>query len=509
MHYVSNNEQKSTQRGRGLALLAILAGAALGIGLGAGYGRTMWLASGGVERKLERLRLTAEQKEVFAQEALTENDPEEARRLRGHVRVIEEEIVRTEAVRDEAQQANLTLPRYVLLGVRFCGDVFLRALMLIVVPLVVTSMICGITSLGDVRHVGKVGAWTLVYYFATGAAAVVLGIVLVQVIRPGVGADDTFAYVDENVIPEKTDTVDTLWKVVLGSKDDPGSGMIPSNLFRAASAGNILGLILFSLLFGGALSTLGERGRPAVAFFRAVNEAVMKIVRLIIYFTPVGVFGLIATQITDRGGGGAFYDELVRLGWFVLTVSLGLAIHSAVLCAVLALVARRHPLHYLYAMGRALLTALSTDSSSATLPVTIECVEASGVSERAAGFVLPLGATINMDGTALYEATAAIFIAQSAGIPLSGTALVVIFLTATLAAIGAPGIPSAGLVTLLMVLGAAGLPTAGIGTILAIDWLVDRERTTVNVFGDAVGAAVIDRYLGEAPEIAEAISKNE
>ncbi len=491
-------KQRSDSRshGHGLMLLGILAGIVLGVVLGTVYGRTMWLASGGGEKKLTRLEKTIAQKLDFAQKAEDEGNLDEAHRLRDHIPRIKKEIRRTEDDLREAKNADLTAAGLVSDIVRFLGVIFLRMLMLIVIPLVVTSMICGITSLGDIRQMGKVGGWTLVYYFTTGAAAVTLGIILVQVIEPGVGADDTFAYVSEHVIVrEDTSIANTLLEVVRGRPDEPGSGMIPANVFRAVTETNVLGLIVFSLVFGAALSTLGERAKPAVDFFRAVNEAVMCMVRLVIFFTPVGVFGLIATQIADAGGGEAFYVELQRLGWFVLTVTLGLAIHLIVLCIVLAVFARRNPLRYFYGVARALLTALSTDSSSATLPVTIECVEENGVSERAAGFVLPLGATINMDGTALYEATAAIFIAQSAGIPLSGAALVIVFLTATLAAVGAPGIPSAGLVTLMIVLSAVNLPAAGIGTILAIDWLLDRERTSVNVFGDAVGAAIIDRYL--------------
>jgi Na+/H+-dicarboxylate symporter len=473
-----------------------LAGIVLGAGFGAIYGRTMWLASGGPEQKLTRLHQTIEQKEALARQAEADRQPKEAQRLRSHLPLIQAEIRRTDDELRNARKTDLSTARQVAEIVRFCGDIFLRMLMLIVIPLVVTSMICGITSLGDIRRMGKVGSWTITYYLATGAAAVLLGILLVTTIQPGVGADDTFAYVSEGLTMEQDGTIlGTLLEVIRGRPGDPGSGMIPSNIFLAASKTNVLALILFALVFGGALSTLGERGKPAVDFFRAANEAVMKIVHLIILFAPVGIFGLIATRFVDSGGAAAFGSELARLGRFVFTVTLGLAIHLVVLCAVLAVFARRNPLRYFYTMARALLTAVSTDSSSATLPVTMECVKDAEISDRSAGFVLPLGATINMDGTALYEATAAIFIAQSLGIELGGPALVVVFLTATLAAIGAPGIPEAGLVTLVIVLSAVNLPAAGIGTILAIDWLLDRERTAVNVFGDAVGAAVIDRYL--------------
>jgi Na+/H+-dicarboxylate symporter len=527
---VSTSSNETSKRGHGLGLLAILAGIVLGVGFGGVYGRQMWLASGGPQQRLERLEKTIEQKRRFRREASDKADKldqqaqkkaddglgeqaqalwteaqrfrDRAERLQGHIDReggILDAIRQTEGLLAEAQQTDLRVAKHVSQLVRFCGDVFLRALMLIVIPLVVTTMICGITSLGDIRQMGKIGGWTLFYYLATGAVAVTLGIVLVTIIRPGAATDDTFAYLSENIANRQETTVlDTLLEVVRGREDDAGSGMIPSNIFLAASKTNVLALILFSLLLGGALSTLGQRGRAAVEFFQAANDAVMKIVHLIIFFAPVGIFGLIATRIADAGGAAAFGSELARLGRFVLTVSLGLAIHLVVLCAVLAVFARRNPLKYLYAMARALLTAVSTDSSSATLPVTMECVGDAGVSERSAGFVLPLGATINMDGTALYEATAAIFIAQSAGVPLSGAALLVVFLTATLAAIGAPGIPEAGLVTLLIVLAAVGLPASGIGTILAIDWFLDRQRTSINVFGDAVGAAVIDRYFGRS-----------
>jgi Na+/H+-dicarboxylate symporter len=493
---MSNSERDPRRRGHVWALSAIVAGVLLAVALGVFYGRTMWLAIGGPQQRLDRLEKTVAQKQRLADAAEAAGQAAEAQRLRSQIPVLRQTAAEARADAARAEAADLGIARVVAELVRFCGEVFLRLLMLVVIPLVITSMICGVSSLGDLRQMGRVGGWTLTYYLATGAAAVILGIVLVQWIEPGTGADDTFAYVDEQFLTGQSGSVlGTLLEVVRGRPDDPGSGMIPANIFRAAAETNVLALILFSLLIGGALSMLGERGRPAVAFFQAANDAVMKIVRGVILLTPVGVFGLVADQIVRSGGAQAFWGELARLGWFVLTVSLGLAIHFGVLCAVLAVLARRNPLEYVYSLARALLTALSTDSSSATLPVTMQCTAEAGVSQRASDFVLPLGATINMDGTALYEAVAAIFIAQSAGIPLSGAALVIVFLTATLAAIGAPGIPNAGLVTLLIVLAAVNLPPAGIGTILAIDWLLDRERTTVNVFGDTVGAAVIDRYL--------------
>lgn len=484
-----------------MGLVSILLGALLAIGVGLLWGQTMWMASGGPARSIEELRKTALQKELFAEQAEANGDLKEAERLRAQIPLILKKIERNQNLLHEAKRTDLGFARNAFEVIRFCGDVFLRLLMMIVVPLVLTSMICGITSLGDINRMGKVGIWTLTYYLITGAAAVVLGIVLVQIIQPGVGMDDTFAYVSESLLDrQESSIVGTVLEVVRGRPDVPGSGMIPENILAAATDNNILAVIFFSLLFGCALTTLGERAKPAITFFRAANEAILKVVRWILFFAPIGIFGLLATRIVICGGGAALADEGKRLGWFVLTVTLGLGLHSLVLGFLLWAFGRRNPLRYLYTLSRALLTAFSTASSSATLPITIECAEEAGVSRRASGFVLPLGATINMDGTALYEATAAIFIAQSAGVPLSGVALVVVFLTATLAAIGAPGIPEAGLVTLLIVLTAVGLPTAGVGAILAIDWFLDRQRTTVNVFGDAVGAAVIDRWLKKTPE---------
>jgi len=275
-------------------------------------------------------------------------------------------------------------------------------------------------------------------------------------------------------------------------------GLIPSNIFTAMANNNILPLIVFSLLFGGILTTLGDKGKSVIDLIIGLNEAFLKIIRLLMFFAPLGILGLVAARLgqAELSAAGGFMAEITRMAKYFTTVLIGLLIHSSlVLAPLLLLFARRNIWPYLRNVSPALLTAFSTASSSATLPITIECVEdRNKVSNRTASFVLPLGATINMDGTALYEAVAAIFIAQVYGIPLGLGAQVVIFLTATLAAIGAAGIPEAGLVTMVIVLKAVGLPTEGIAMILTIDWFLDRCRTTVNVWGDAVGSAIIDRW---------------
>jgi len=369
-----------------------------------------------------------------------------------------------------------------MLSVKFLGDIFLNALRMIIVPLIICSMITGVTNLGDIRRLGKTGYKTILYYMATTGISVVIGIILVNLIQPGIieGAG-------KGVFPEllkgkeKFSFIDVLM------------GLIPSNLFKAMTEMQILPLIIFSLLFGGVLTTLGEKAKPVINFFAVSNEAIMKIVHLIIYFAPVGIFGLVAGKLGAVGGGQAFYLELSKLGKYALTVIVGLLIHGIfVLPLLLFVFTKRNPISYLYNMITALTTAFSTASSSATLPVTMECVEKKNlVSQKASSFVLPLGATINMDGTALYEAVAAIFIAQSFGIHLNFSHQVIIFFTATLAAIGAAGIPEAGLVTMVIVLQSVNLPIEGIGLILTIDWFLDRCRTTVNVWGDSVGAAII------------------
>ena len=371
---------------------------------------------------------------------------------------------------------------------KWLGDLFLRGLKMIIVPLVVSSMIMGITSLGDVRRLGRIGATTIVYYMITTGIAVVLGLILVNIIQPGVGVERSGA-VPEMVAGKTFSFIDVI------------VGMIPENIFAAAANMDILPLIVVSLLFGAVLTTLGEVGDPVVRFFNGVFEATMKVVHIIMWFAPIGVFGLVAGRLGEVGGGSAFMVELSKVGKYSLTVLVGLGLHGfVVLPLFVLLVARRNPFQYLQNVMQAVVTAFSTASSSATLPVTFECVkEKNKVSPAAADLVLPLGATINMDGTALYEAVAAMFIAQSYGIELGLGAQMVIFFTATLAAIGAAGIPQAGLVTVVLVLQSVGLPLEGIGAILAVDWFLDRFRTAVNVWGDAVGAAVVEKVVGLGP----------
>lgn len=374
-----------------------------------------------------------------------------------------------------------------MLIVDWIGEMFLDTLKMLVIPLIVSSMIVGITGLGDIRKVGKAGTITLVYFLSTSGIAVIAGIIVVNIMQPGLGVELT------TDIPEKV-----AGKESIGITDILESFVTP-NLFESMAKMEILPIIMFSLVFGGVLTTLGEKGKLVISVFDGINIAIMKIVHLVMYFAPLGVFALVSSKLGAAGGGDLFLAELLKIGNFAVTVILGLMIHALItLPAILYFVAKQNPLTYFKNMSAALTTALSTASSAATLPVTIECVEEENrISRRTTLFVIPLGATVNMNGTALYESIAAIFIAQMVGIHLGLGDQVLIFLTATLAAIGAAGIPEAGLVTMVIVLQAVGLPLEGIGMLLSIDWFLDRLRTSVNVWGDSIGAAVVDRLEGK------------
>ncbi len=370
-----------------------------------------------------------------------------------------------------------------MLSIGWLGTLFLNALKMTIVPLVVAAIITGVTSMGDIRKLGRIGGKTIVYYAATTALAVFIGLVIVNLIQPGSGIAEL-----SNVVPEKVSE-----KVGMGFTDIILS-LVHTNLLAAAVENNLLPIIVFSLFFAAALTTIGETGTPVIRFFDGLNEVMMKLVIWLMYLAPVGIFALIAARLGAAGGGEAFWNEITSVGWYFVAVILGLFVHFLLLIGILHLFSN-HGMAYLKQMMRALVTAFGTASSSATLPITMECAIEGGVDKRAVKFVLPLGATVNMDGTALYEAVAVMFIAQAYGLTMGLTEQTIIFVTATLAAIGAAGIPQAGLVTMVIVLTAVNLPLEGIGMLLAVDWLLDRFRTTVNVWGDSVGAAVIERGI--------------
>jgi len=373
-------------------------------------------------------------------------------------------------------------------SVEWIGRLFLDLLKMTIIPLIIAAVISGVASLGDIRKLGRFGGLTIAYYAITTALAVLIGLVLVNLIAPGSGYENLPATVPGDISGKETTG---LTEIILS--------LITPNLVAAAADTQLLPIIVFCLIFAAALTTTGSRGAVVINFFIGLNEVMMKIVLWIMVLAPVGIFAMIASRLGQAGGGEAFWQEIIQVGKYILTVGLGLLVHFCVLLAFLHLLTRRG-MAYLLGMSRALITAFGTSSSSATLPLTMECAIEGGVDRRAVNFVLPLGATVNMDGTALYEAVAVMFIAQAYGIPMGLHEQIIIFITATLAAIGAAGIPQAGLVTMIIVLTAVNLPLEGIGILLAVDWFLDRIRTLVNVWGDSTGAAILERYLPEDRE---------
>ena len=376
----------------------------------------------------------------------------------------------------------------------FAGDLFLRALKMVVVPLLAGSIVSGVAGIGSASTLGRLLRRTFAWYVVTSLAAILTGLVLVNVVRPGL-ADGV------PVAPRLGLTADAAaLQEQLGAHG--GSDlvgvvlrMIPENPVAAATAGQMLPLITFCILLGAAVNLLPERQhRAQVAFWESLLGAMLVITGWVIRFTPVGVFGLVGR--IAAGSGGAALGPLLR---YAAVVVAALAVHALVtLPLLLRAVARVSPARHYRVLAPALLTAFSTRSSSATLPLTMECVEhGAGVSNRVSSFVLPLGATVNMDGTALYECVAALFIAQAYGVHLALPQQAVVVVTALLASIGAAGIPSAGLVMISIILSTVGLPLEGVGLILAVDPLLDMLRTAVNVLSDSCGAVAVARHEGE------------
>ncbi|HSW54356.1 MAG TPA: dicarboxylate/amino acid:cation symporter [Ignavibacteriaceae bacterium] len=373
--------------------------------------------------------------------------------------------------------------------VTWLGVIFLRALKMIIVPLVFSSIVSGVTSIGSAQNLGRLGLKTVIYYVMTSLLAILTGLVLVNFTKPGVGADLGF-----------TEKVEGLSSVP-GGLGDIIFRIIPENVFQAFITADMLAIIFFSLIFGFFITRTQSTSKDQLTnFFNAFFEVMMKMTMFIIKFAPLGILGIVAGVVAQQAGDReALFGLVHRMGLYMVTVILGLAFHTFVtLPLILKLIGRVSPKLHFQAMSTPLLTAFSTASSSATLPLTMEAVEnKAGVSNKITSFVLPLGATVNMDGTALYECVAAMFIAQAYGIELSFAQQMIVVVTALLASIGAAGIPMAGLVMMSIVLTAVGLPLEGVGLILAVDRILDMCRTTVNVFSDTCGAVVIAKTEGE------------
>ncbi|XP_072924691.1 excitatory amino acid transporter 4 [Hemitrygon akajei] len=419
----------------------------------------------------------------------------------------------------------------------FPGELLMRMLQMLVLPLIVSSLVSGMAAL-DSKASGKMGVRAVVFYMTTTIIAVFIGIVMVMIIHPGKGskvdlhregkieqvqAADAFMDLIRNMFPPNlveacfkqyktnyntrqilkstspsinlttitepsiidnvTDAVKKLQEMMVSEEVIPVAG--------SSNAVNALGLVVFAIGFGLVIGNMKQQGRALKEFFDSLNEAIMRLVAIIIWYAPIGILFLIAGKIVEMKDLSVMGGQL---GMYTVTVIIGLLIHALVVLPLLYfIVTRKNPWIFIGGILQALITALGTSSSSATLPITFKCLEENnGVDKRVTRFVLPVGATINMDGTALYEALAAIFIAQVNNYDLNFGQIITISITATAASIGAAGIPQAGLVTMVIVLTSVGLPTEDITLIIAVDWFLDRLRTTTNVLGDSLGAGIVE-----------------
>ncbi|XP_067586629.1 excitatory amino acid transporter 1 [Pseudorca crassidens] len=413
----------------------------------------------------------------------------------------------------------------------FPGELLMRMLQMLVLPLIISSLVTGMAAL-DSKASGKMGMRAVVYYMTTTIIAVVIGIIIVIIIHPGKGtkenmhregkivqvtAADAFLDLIRNMFPPnlveacfkqfKTNYEKRSFKVPIQSNETL-VGAVINNVSEAmetltriteelvpvpgsVNGVNALGLVVFSMCFGFVIGNMKEQGQALREFFDSLNEAIMRLVAVIMWYAPLGILFLIAGKIVEMEDMGVIGGQLAM---YTVTVIVGLLIHAVIVLPLLYfLVTRKNPWVFIGGLLQALITALGTSSSSATLPITFKCLEENnGVDKRVTRFVLPVGATINMDGTALYEALAAIFIAQVNNFDLNFGQIITISITATAASIGAAGIPQAGLVTMVIVLTSVGLPTEDITLIIAVDWFLDRLRTTTNVLGDSLGAGIVE-----------------
>jgi Na+/H+-dicarboxylate symporter len=374
--------------------------------------------------------------------------------------------------------------------VSWMGVVFLRALNMVVVPLILSSIISGVASIGGGSNLGRLGVKTMSFYIITSLVAILIGLFFVNLFQPGVGAN-LGAASDVQSLPQASQ-----------SASDILIRTIPDNVFDAMAKGQILPVIFFAILFGFFITQIQtEKQQLLTRFFDSVFEVMMKITTFVIMFTPLGIFAIVSKEVAKNAN--SLSNLAGSLGIYMLTVLIALLVHGAIILPLLVrFLGKANPLKHFRNMATPLLTAFSTSSSNAALPLSMVAVEEKdGVSGKITSFTLPLGATVNMNGTALYECVAVIFIAQAYGIDLTMGQQAIIVLTALLAAIGSAGIPMAGLVMMTIVLTAVNLPLEGIGLILAVDRILDMSRTTVNVWGDTCAAVIIAKSEGETLKV--------
>jgi len=383
------------------------------------------------------------------------------------------------------------------------GNIFINSLKLIAIPLILAALIKGVSDLKDISKLSKMGTRTILVYITTTVIAVSVGLILVNTINPGKSiSEQTRSEMVENYSGNTVKYQKTALKQKESGPLQALEDLVPQNIFKASTSNkNMLQVIFFAIFFGiGLILIPEEKGVVVKKFFDGFNDVILKMVDLIMLAAPYGVFALLAALVVESPS----IDLFKALGWYSLTVILGLLIMIGIYILIVAIYTKKNPKFFINGISPAQLLAFSTSSSAATLPVTMERVtEHLGVEEEVASFVLPIGATINMDGTSLYQAVAAVFIAQAFGMDLSFGTQLGIIATATLASIGSAAVPGAGMVMLVGVLGYAGIPEAGLALIFAVDRPLDMCRTTVNVTGDAAVSMIVAKSIGklEAPNI--------
>lgn len=373
--------------------------------------------------------------------------------------------------------------------IKWAGDIFLRGLKMIVIPLVFTSIALGVAGMGGSNSLGRVVGKTFAFYALTTIIAATIGLTIVNLVKPGVGADLNLSEQVTELAATQTSFIDKIVEIV------------PDNIFADLASGDLLAIIFFALIFGFFLNKVDEKLQTSVKdLLQAIYDVIMKITFFVISLAPYGVFAIVACVVGAQAGDTEGLVNIAQsLGVFLLVVWGGLLLHAGVvLPTIVRIFAKINPWKHISKMSTSIITAFTTCSSSAALPINIRhSIERCGVSPKIANFTLPLGCTINMNGTALYECVAAIFVAQAYGIDLSIMQQIIIVLTSLLAAVGTAGIPMSGMVMLAIVLNVVGLPLEGIGLVLAVEQLCDMPRTMINSYGDSCGAVVIARSEGD------------
>lgn len=392
---------------------------------------------------------------------------------------------------------SINKPSTVATKIRFIGDIFIRLLNMIAIPLVFSSLIVGVTSLGDIKKLARIGGKTISFYIITTAIAISIGLILANIIEPGKKLDKV---TQNEMISEFQNQILQKGNIELKfSFDEQLTNIVPKNIFKSMVESEMLQIVFFALLVGIALTMINKnKSENVIAFFDGFSESMIKLVDIVMLIAPYGVFALISATVAEFG-----FEIVQTLLWYAVTVLLGLVLHLIfVYGAIVKIFGKIAIGKFFKGIRRAQIVAFSTSSSAATLPVTMECSEENlGISKSITSFTLPLGATINMDGTALYQGVAAVFIAQVFGIDLSLFDQIVIVFTAVLASIGTAPVPGVGIIMLLIILKSVHVPEIGVALILGIDRILDMCRTVVNVTGDAAVTLAIARSEGQITQI--------